>query len=218
MFLSLSMAPLFPSGYAQSRRISCDTKGRISGEDGSTEYMLNSLTYAWWTNPSLYIADADAVALGPMADQGARNLREARSRYLSAVITGGMVLDGSALGTDPVADRFAEAVYGNPELNALAHRNPAFEPVEGNTGDRAANAYEWNEGKRVLVAVFNFDPDAATTISLPLRRLSNAWSNSTTVRIHDMTQQRDAGTATGVLVEQLAPAQSRLLELTPAAQ
>jgi hypothetical protein len=217
MFLSLSIAPLFPSGYAQARRISCDTKGFISGRDQSTEYMLNSLSYGWWTDPSLFIADPDAVALGPTADQGARNLREARSRYLSTVITGGMVLDGSALGTDPVADQFAEAIYGNPELNALAHQNPAFEPVEGNTGDHAANAYEWKEGDKVLVAVFNFDSDALTTINVPLERLSDAWNQSTTVQVHDMTQQKDAGTLTGVLSEQLAPAQSRLLELTPAA-
>lgn len=217
MFLSLSIAPLFPSGYAQSRRISCDTKGYISGRDQSTEYMLNSLTYGWWTDPSLFIADPDAVALGPMANQGARNLREARSRYLSTVITGGMVLDGSALGADPVADQFAESIYGNPELNAIAHLNPAFEPVDGNTGDQAANAYEWKDGNKVLVAVFNFDPDAATTISVPLDRVSDAWTQSTTVQVHDMTQQKDAGTVTGVLVEQLAPAQSRLLELTPAA-
>ncbi len=44
MFLSLSIAPLFPSGYGHARRLSCDTKGHISGKDQSTEYMLNALT------------------------------------------------------------------------------------------------------------------------------------------------------------------------------
>lgn len=217
MFLSLSIAPLFPSGYAQSRRISCDTKGYISGRDQSTEYMLNSLTYGWWTDPSLFIADPDAVALGPMADQGARNLREARSRFLSTVIAGGMVLDGSALGSDQVADQYATEIYSNPELNAVAHRNPAFEPVEGNTGDQAANAYEWRQGDKLLVAVFNFDPAASTTIRIPLQRLDPTWTASTTVNVRDLSEQKDAGSNTGILSEELAPAQSRLLALTPAA-
>jgi alpha-galactosidase len=53
MFLSLSIAPLFPSGYGHSRRLSCDSKGHIGGGDQSTEYMLNSLTYGWWTDKSL---------------------------------------------------------------------------------------------------------------------------------------------------------------------
>ena len=49
MFLSLSIAPLFPSGYGHSRQLSCDTKGFISRGDQKTEYMLNSFTYGWWT-------------------------------------------------------------------------------------------------------------------------------------------------------------------------
>jgi alpha-galactosidase len=57
MFLSLSIAPLFPSGYGHARRLSCDTKGHINGNEQSTEYMLNALTYGWWTNKRLYILD-----------------------------------------------------------------------------------------------------------------------------------------------------------------
>ncbi|WP_130424844.1 hypothetical protein [Edaphobacter modestus] len=88
MFLSLSIAPLFPSGYGHARRLSCDTKGHINGGDQSTEYMLNSLTYGWWSNGSLYITDPDHVVLGESADQGARNVAEGKSRLLSAVISG----------------------------------------------------------------------------------------------------------------------------------
>lgn len=215
MFLSLSIAPLFPSGYAQSRRISCDTKGHISGRNQSTEYMLNSLTYGWWTNRNLFIADPDAVALGTHADQGARNLPEARSRFLSAVITGGMVLDGSDFLDDPQAPQFAEKTYGNPELNALAHQNPAFEPVEGDTGDHAANVFEWKDNGRILVAFFNFDADAPATIRVPLARLSSGWDASTKVKVRNMSEQQDAGTAQGTISVTLAPAQSRLLALSP---
>jgi alpha-galactosidase len=214
MFLSLSIAPIFPSGYAQARRISCDTKGHISGHDQSTEYMLNSLTYGWWTNRNLFIADPDAVTLGSRSDQGARNLPEARSRFLSAAITGGMVLDSSAYLDDPDAPQFAEQVYGNPELNALAHLNLAFEPVEGDTGDQAANVFMWKDGGRLLVAFFNFNADAPANIRMPLARLSSEWSASTTVKVRNVSEQEDAGTAQGSVSVTLAPAQSRLLELT----
>src|SRR5260370_42510116 len=44
MFLTLSIAPLFPSAYRHARRPSCDTKGHISGGDQTTEYILDSLT------------------------------------------------------------------------------------------------------------------------------------------------------------------------------
>ncbi len=40
-FISLSIAPLFPSGYGHSRRISCDVTGSLA----DTEYLLNSLAY-----------------------------------------------------------------------------------------------------------------------------------------------------------------------------
>lgn len=50
LFLSLSIAPTFPSGYAHSRRVSCDTFADI----GHSEYMLNSATYGWWTQGTLY--------------------------------------------------------------------------------------------------------------------------------------------------------------------
>lgn len=35
MFLSLSISPLFPSGYGDARRVSCDTKGHIKKEESS---------------------------------------------------------------------------------------------------------------------------------------------------------------------------------------
>ena len=50
MFISASIAPLFPSQYANSRRISTDIDGSLS----STEYQLNNLTYGWWQNGTIY--------------------------------------------------------------------------------------------------------------------------------------------------------------------
>ncbi len=46
MFISESIAPIFPAQYAHSRRIACDAQGSLS----SAAYQLNSLTYGWWQN------------------------------------------------------------------------------------------------------------------------------------------------------------------------
>jgi len=60
VFISLSISPIFPSGYAHSRRISCDVFNNI----GSTKYMLNSLTYGWWIDKNLYaFSDPDHISL-----------------------------------------------------------------------------------------------------------------------------------------------------------
>lgn len=141
MFFSLSIAPLFPSGYGHARRLSCDTKGHISGGDQTTEYMLNSLTYGWWTSGNLFIADPDHVVLGEQADQGARSVTEGKSRLLSAIISGGMVMDSSRLADDPQGRQFATEVYDNRNLFAVANEQKVFRPIEGDTGDRAASAF-----------------------------------------------------------------------------
>src|SRR5271156_3633350 len=45
MFMSESIAPLFPYQYGNSRRIACDAETSLIS---NTEYTLNSVTYGWW--------------------------------------------------------------------------------------------------------------------------------------------------------------------------
>ena len=59
MYSNLSIAPLFPSQYANSRRIGCDAFGSI----GDTEYTLNSLTYGWWLDGVYDFNDPDEIVL-----------------------------------------------------------------------------------------------------------------------------------------------------------
>jgi alpha-galactosidase len=214
MFVSLSIAPLFPSGLGHARRISCDAKGHISGENQSTEYMLNALTYGWWSNGPLYIADPDHVVLGTHADQGARSMDEGVSRFLSAVISGGMLLDSSDLIDDPLAKELAKSIYTHPRINRIATEGKAFRPVEGNTGDRAANIFVRDTATGgMYVAVFNFDPAKGAEIDLPLERLSNKWTASSTIKIVDLWTDK-AHSAMGRVKLSLRPGASALLEIT----
>lgn len=212
MFLSLSIAPIFPSGYGNSRRISCDTKGHISGKNQSTEYMLNSLTYGWWTAWNLYIADPDHVVLGVKADHGARTIAEGRSRLMSAIVSGGMILDSSRLADDEQGRDFARAVYGNRHLLAVASEQKAFRPVEGNTGDKAATAFMRKSERGYYLAVFNYEFEKPQTVSVPLKRIARRLAAGK-VRVRDVATGDTMMAANGAVTVKLGPAESKLMEL-----
>jgi hypothetical protein len=213
MFLSLSIAPLFPSGYGHARRISCDTKGHISGGDQTTEYMLNSLTYGWWTSGSLYIADPDHVVLGEKADQGARSVTEGRSRLLSAIISGGMILDSSSVVDSQQARDLARAVYYNRNLFAVASEGKAFRPIEGDTGNHAASAFVRPSAHGVYLAVFNYDDKQAQTFTIPLNRIDPKFGAQTSSAVTDIASGKVLQPVHGTVSVTLQPAESELLEL-----
>lgn len=212
MFLSLSIAPLFPSGYGHARRLSCDTKGHISGGDQTTEYMLNSLTYGWWTSGSLYIADPDHVVLGEKADQGARSVIEGKSRLLSAIISGGMILDSSPVADNQQARDLASAVYDNRNLFAVASEGKVFRPIEGDTGNKAASAFVRPSAHGVYLAVFNYDDKQPQTITIPLNRIDPNFGTQSSA-VADVASGKLLQPAHGAVSVTLQPAESELLEL-----
>jgi hypothetical protein len=213
MFLSLSIAPLFPSGYGHARRLSCDTKGHISGGDQTTEYMLNSLTYGWWTDKNLYITDPDHVVLGEKADQGARSLTEGKSRLLSAIISGGMILDSSRLADDTQGRELARSVYDNRNLFAVASEGMAFRPVEGDTGDKATAVFSRPSAHGVYVALFNYDEKHSQTIAIPLERINPALAKASSVSAKDVASGNALEAAHNNLSVELLPSESKLIEL-----
>jgi alpha-galactosidase len=213
MFLSLSIAPLFPSGYGHARRLSCDTKGHISGGDQTTEYMLNSLTYGWWTDKNLYITDPDHVVLGENADQGARSLTEGKSRLLSAVISGGMILDSSRLADDTLGRELAHSVYDNRNLFAVASEGIAFRPVEGDTGDKATSVFSRPSPHGVYVALFNYDDKHSQTIAVPLDRINPTLAKTSSVSVSDVASGNALRPAHNNLRVELSPSESKLIEL-----
>jgi len=213
MFISLSIAPLFPSGYGHARRLSCDTKGHISGGDQSAEYMLNSLTYGWWTSKNLYITDPDHVVLGDKADQGARSVVEGKSRLLSAIISGGMILDSSQLADDPQGQKFAQAVYNNRPWMAVAAEGKTFRPIEGNTGNKATDAFVRSTAHGAYVAVFNYDEKNPQTITIPAERIDAALASVPSISVIDVASGASLQSAHSQISVKLSPSESTLLEL-----
>jgi alpha-galactosidase len=147
IFLNLSIAPLFPGQYANSRRIACDAFGDIS----KTEYTLNSLTYGWWLSKVYEFCDPDQMVFDGYSEG------ENRARVTSAVVTGLMLAgdDFSAGGSQTGKER-ARQFLTHGEINALARARKSFRPVEGDTGPTAANLFTWQDARFLYLAAFNY--------------------------------------------------------------
>ena len=166
LFLALSIAPVFPAQYGNSRRISCDTWGAMSEQGwGTTNYMLNSLSFGWWLDRVYTFNDADHILL--YKPQEAANYKEGanRARITSAVITGIYMLGDNfsskgSLPGDEQAREKARTMVTNQEINAIARLGKSFYPVEGYTAEsseKAESVYMLDTEKYVYIAIFNFD-------------------------------------------------------------
>jgi alpha-galactosidase len=207
IFISLSIAPLFPCGYGHSRRIACDTWGWLA----NSEYLLNSLNYGWWEEGSLYrFNDPDNVELienSPLTTE-----QEGRTRFNASVIAGTVLLDSDPL-MDPTAQQRAMKFLTNPEVNAVARISHSFRPVEGNTGQDADDTFTYNDTKTksFYIALFNFDPKDPKIITLNFARLGLSPSFEYDVR--DLWAHQNS-TAKSTLAETLLPGESTILKLT----
>jgi len=160
MYINLSIAPIFPAQYAQSRRIACDAWNKIK----DTEYTLNAVSYGWWINNIYKFNDADHVVL-QQATEG-----ENRARVTSAVVTGLFISgDDFSKGGSEEGKTKAKQFLTNAEVNAAAMGH-SFRPVEG-TGARSEDQFVLTDKQgNTWYAIFNYT-DNARSIQLPLDRI-----------------------------------------------
>ena len=164
-FLSLSIAPLFPYGYGNARRFSCDAFGL--SED--IEYVLNAQTYSWWTGGRLYqFNDPDHIVLQRsfcMLQDSTEG--EARARYTSAAIAGSVMLlaDNYAL---PGAMERTVRIAGNPEVNTIARSGVVFRPADS-AGGSASPVYTAEIEGTTYAALFSWKGHEET-VCIPLER------------------------------------------------
>ena len=172
VFLSLSIAPLFPQGMGHARRFSCDAFG--TAED--TEYVLNALTYAWWQSGTLYCYnDPDHISLyRSFACDRRTTFGEAKVRYTSAAISGTVMMlsedfgeAGKELSRETArARQRAEELCRNREIREIAASGISFRPAES-AGTGAAGWYTARIGENDYVAVFHLrDCDAGCCLEL----------------------------------------------------
>ena len=177
MYINLSISPIFPAQYAQSRRIACDSWNKIK----DTEYTLNALSYGWWIDRIYQFNDADHIVLHD-ATEG-----ENRARVSSGVITGLFITgeDFSKGGSDEGKEK-AKKFLTNKNINKLATGH-SFKPLEGN-GERSENQFTYTDSTgTIYYVVFNYSDNDMTTF-IPIERLgiksnnvksTELWSNQT---------------------------------------
>ncbi len=180
MFVSESIAPLFPYQYAHSRRIACDAQTSLIGD---TEYTMNSVSYGWWLDNLYNFNDPDIMVFGHGADTN-----ENQSRLISGAVTG-LFLDGDDL-TTTAGQTAAQTCLGKQSINALARAARTFSPVEANTGTAAEDTFVRQDGTNWWIAVFNYNTNLSENKSVDLNRAglpqgnfiaTNLWDNSTTI-------------------------------------
>lgn len=177
MYINLSISPIFPAHYAQSRRIACDAWNKMK----DTEYTLNALSYGWWQDRIYQFNDPDHIVLREATDG------ENRARVTSGVITGLFIAgdDFSEGGPKEVKEK-AMKYMTNAEINAIAN-GESFRPVDGN-GEKSENQFvRIDKDGKAYYAVFNYaDKELKMTVLLerlgldPIKeyRLKELWSGA----------------------------------------
>lgn len=164
VFINLSMAPIFPYNYANGRRLCCDTYYKIN----ETEYMLNSLTYGFWQSELYDWIDPDHIVV--WGKDGKANEREARSRVLSGIVTGGSFLTGDNFvnpvgNTDKAFARYEELLSNEKLINVIKIGKP-FEGILDKSCPYAAEVFTLKNGDREYVAVFNYSKVLVKTLTV----------------------------------------------------
>ncbi len=200
MFVSISIAPLFPYQYAHAHRISCDTYGAIN----ETEYVMNSISYGWWMSGRIYTYnDPDHMVL-----EG-HTANENKSRVTSGVVAGTVFLNGDDV-TGATAQSLTETWLTNNNINAVARLGKPFRPVDGNTSTEAADVLVLQDGSAYYLAVFNYNKYLSTTMTISLDRCG--LSNSKMYTVTDLWSG-STSTATGTLSVSLGAGESTILKV-----
>ncbi|MDR1336435.1 MAG: alpha-galactosidase [Tannerella sp.] len=159
MYINLSISPVFPAQYAQSRRIACDAWNKIK----DTEYTMNAVSYGWWIDRVYQYNDADHIVLRD-ATEG-----ENRARITSSVITGLYITgeDYSLEGGEEGKAR-SQKYLTNAAINALAN-GITFRPLEGD-GARSEHQFVRNGEDGICYICFNYGEEEMQ-LHVPLDRM-----------------------------------------------
>ena len=183
IFVALSIAPLFPHGYANSRRVACDTWGSI----GHSEYCMNAISGGWWTDRLYQYNDPDHLVLIGAGDQMGNTIGENRARFTTGAVTGMMLVadnfspsDQSGRGNCATSRQRAQQVMLNADVNRMADLGRSFRPLYGHKEydgqhDHAQSLFTLQADSFVYVAAFNYTA-SSTTYTIPLCHLGLADS------------------------------------------
>lgn len=155
VFVNLSMSPIFPYNYANGRRLACDTFYDIGG----TKYMLNSLTYGFWQSELYDWIDPDHIVL--WGKEGKATEKEAKSRLVSGIITGGSFLAGdnfvNPAGNSETAFARYNELLTNEKLIEILKIGKPFEAVLNAKCPNTAEVFTLEHEGKMYIAVLNYN-------------------------------------------------------------
>ena len=215
MFISESIAPLFPYQYAHSRRIACDAG---TSKIGNTLYTMNAVSLSWWISGRLYeFNDPDMMVFdnGPTTN-------EAQSRLINCAVTG-LYLNGSLL-TNAASIAKAQLCLTNAAINTVARVSQTFRPVDGASGTGAGNIFMRQDGDTWCLAVFNYTGSASNeTVNLSSAGLppetfiaTNLWDGTTSLATNTLKVSLNADQAKLFRLVMNNPPRPRFISMSPA--
>ncbi|HEV2455641.1 MAG TPA: hypothetical protein VGY98_15350, partial [Verrucomicrobiae bacterium] len=214
MFISESIAPLFPYQYAHSRRIACDA---YTSFISNTKYTMNAVSLGWWIGGRLYqYNDPDMMVFdnGPTLDEN-------ESRLINCAVTG-LYLNGSLL-TNAASVAQAQLCLTNAAINTVARVGQTFRPVDGPQGTGAGNIFVRQDGETWCLAVFNYTGNATnetvnlTSAGLPPETFiaTNLWDGTTSPATSTLSVSLAGDQAKLFRLAMSNPPQPRFASVTP---
>lgn len=199
MYIVESISPIFPYQYAHGRRTCCDRFSEI----GETEYVMNAMSYGWWTDRLYTVNDPDQLVMCKAGHGARETLGENRARATSGMCTGAFIFGdnfsekvvytddnghtrGDVVGYPEESRTRALTIMGNSAINEYVRENTgSFMPVDGHkpsSGQSAESIFVRRTDKAVYVAVFNYGRIFSSSGRIELSRIG--------------MQPEDAGTVT----------------------
>ena len=206
MFLSESIAPLFPYQYGHARRIACDANTSLIS---NTAYTMNSVSYGWWLDDLYQFNDPDIMVFN---GYGATT-NENQGRLISGAVTG-IFLDGDDL-TTAGGQAAAQICLTDATINRVASIGRTFTPVEGNTGTDASDIFVRQENASTWsIAVFNYTTGPVnesvdlSRVGLPATSYvaTDLWAGTTSTVSNSFTVSLNSAQAKLFRVSLIAPA------------
>lgn len=192
MYIVESISPVFPYQYAHGRRTCCDRFSEI----GETEYVMNSISYGWWTDRLYTVNDPDQLVMCKGGHGARETLGENRARATSGMTTGAYIFGdnfsekvvytddndghtkGSVVGYPEQSRTRAMEIMGNEDINDYVRNNTgSFMPVDGHkpsSSQSAESIFMRRTRDYLYVAVFNYRAFFTSTGSVAFSRLGLA--------------------------------------------
>lgn len=219
IFLSESIAPLLPSGYANARRSGCDTELGLRDYNGVERQSFNAIA-SWFTNGTIYkYNDVDMAMVDNYvgSDYWMNTYSKNNARLLcnSIAAGGGLWLTSENLPLVP-EDKMSE-ILANASLMGIINKGKAARPIKmtnfNHLNEKVPSLSYFKDGNDRYVVVSNWDKSNPVAIDINWSDIELPSSSS--YYVVDMNKKLKLGSYTNKFTMSFTGAyDSRILKIT----